>query len=56
MQGKKRTCQQARYDDLQNKLAKDVAKGQAKLDAQMDKDFEPQRESGLARRGGSHPK
>ena len=31
--------QQARYDELQNKLAKDVAKGQAKLDAQMDKDF-----------------
>ena len=31
--------QQTRYDDLQNKLAKDVAKGQAKLDAQMDKDF-----------------
>lgn len=31
--------QQTRYDDLQNKLAKDVAKGQTKLDAQMDKDF-----------------
>lgn len=31
--------QQVRYDDLQNKLAKDIAKGQARMDAQMDKDF-----------------
>lgn len=31
--------QQAKYNDLQIKLAKDVSKGQTKLDAQMEKDF-----------------